>query len=257
MGKREIIITIILFVSIFIVFFGAIILFIRQYKLKKTEHLLQLQSQKEEHRKELLTTQLEIQQQTMQYIGREIHDDIGQKLTLACLYVQQLSKETKTQSMFEKIDAISDIINQSLVDLRNLSKSLTNDVIASKSIVELLTKESRKVNILQKCHVRFIFNDEFVEINYQQKSVLVRIAQEFIQNSLKYANCSQIDIELLTQNAAISLKLSDNGIGFDSNKNTTGMGLQNMKKRTEIIGGKFNLESSNRGTVVFIKIDNA
>ena len=89
MGKNEIILTIILFNLFFILFIVGILIFIQQYRLKKKEHLLMLQTQHEDHQKELLSTQLEIQNQTMQHIGREIHDNVGQKLTLASLYTQQ------------------------------------------------------------------------------------------------------------------------------------------------------------------------
>ena len=90
MGKTEIVITIVVFNLFFILFIVGIVVFIRQYKLKKKEHIGMLTSQTEAHQKELLATQIEIQQQTMQHIGREIHDNIGQKLTLASLYTQQL-----------------------------------------------------------------------------------------------------------------------------------------------------------------------
>ena len=102
MGKTEIIITIFLFNVFFILFIIGIIVFIRQYKLKKNEHNIMLQNQYEEHQKELLSNQIEIQKQTMQDIGREIHDNIGQKLTLASLYSQQLAYENKAPHINEK-----------------------------------------------------------------------------------------------------------------------------------------------------------
>ena len=113
MGKSQIIITIIVFNIFFIAFIIAIIAFVRQYRLKKKEHIMLLSTQQEEHQKELLSTQIEIQNQTMQYIGREIHDNIGQKLTLASLYTQQLAYENKAPQINENIENISAIINQS------------------------------------------------------------------------------------------------------------------------------------------------
>jgi signal transduction histidine kinase len=256
MGKSQIIITIILFNIFFIAFILAIIAFVRQYRLKKKEHEMIIQNQQVEHQKELLSTQIEIQNQTMQHIGREIHDNIGQKLTLASLYTQQLAFENKAPQINDSIENISAIINQSLSELRELSKSLTDDTISNLSIVELLLEESNKINDLKKCNVTFSSNDEKLDLNYHIKSVLFRICQEFMQNSIKHSKCKNITIKLDKLDKILKLSLSDDGIGFDSGKiSGKGIGLSNMKKRTEIIGGKYELESiAKKGTQLTISI---
>ena len=258
MGKTEILIPIILFNLFFILFIIGIVIFIRQYKLKKKEHNIMLQSQYEEHQKELLSNQIEIQKQTMQDIGREIHDNIGQKLTLASLYSQQLAYENKAPHINEKIDGISEIINQSLTELRALSKSLTDDTINSRDTIDLIQHEVDKINELKKCVVSFSFNEKNIKLNYQIKSVLYRIIQEFIQNSLKHSKCKNITINLEKINNSLKLVLHDDGIGFDINSvSRKGIGLVNMKKRAEIIHADFNLESStDNGTQLTIFLTN-
>lgn len=106
------------------------------------------------HKRELLATQLEIQQATMQQIGRELHDNIGQKLTLVSLYTQQLLYENKVPEVSERIDQVSQIINQSLQDLRSLSKTLTDDKINQKEIVTLIQEEVDNTNAFKnaRCH---------------------------------------------------------------------------------------------------------
>lgn len=256
MGKTEILIPIILFNIFFIAFIIAIIAFVRQYRLKKKQHDMIMYHQKEEHQKELLSTQIEIQNQTMQHIGREIHDNIGQKLTLASLYTQQLAYENKAPQINESIENISEIINQSLTELRALSKSLTDDTINHFSIIELLQQEINIINVLKKCNVNFIFDDKKLDLNYQTKSVLLRISQEFIQNSIKHSKCKNITIDIKTINDKLKLSLSDDGVGFDINNGSNkGIGLSNMKKRTEIIGGKYKFESTTKtGTQLKITI---
>ncbi|WP_435525916.1 histidine kinase [Chryseobacterium indoltheticum] len=124
MGKTELYLTIILFNIFFVLFLIAVMIYIRKYKQRKIEYLNEIQLKNEIHQKELLATQLEIQQATMQQIGRELHDNIGQKLTLASLYIQQLLYENKVLEESERIDQVSQIINQSLQDLRSLSKNI-------------------------------------------------------------------------------------------------------------------------------------
>ena len=84
---------------------------------------------------------------------------------------------------------------------------------------------------------------------YHQKSIVFRILQEFIQNSIKHAQCDAITIELMTNSNSVQLVVNDNGKGFDTQINSTGIGLINMKKRAELIGGTFHLTSEpNAGT---------
>src|SRR5690606_12377361 len=116
MGKTELIITIILFNIFFVLFIATVIIYIKIYRLRKKEYIDNIKITNQIHQKELLATQLEIQQGTMQQIGRELHDNIGQKLTLVSLYTQQILYENKFPEISEKIEQVSQIINQSLQD---------------------------------------------------------------------------------------------------------------------------------------------
>lgn len=256
MGEIEINIFIIIANIILLIFIVGIIIFIFQYRKRKLVHIKETETLAELHQQELLSTQLEMQTQTMQYIGREIHDNVGQKLTLASLYTQQLAYENKAPQINDKIENISHIINESLVELRQLSKSLTDDSIADNTLTDLLQQECDRVNNTKKCNVHFIRNQKNTVLPYQTKSILVRIVQEFLQNSIKHAGCKNIDVTLTGNDESVQLQLRDDGNGFDLNSATgNGIGLNNMKKRTELIGGKFYLESKvGTGTKLNIEI---
>jgi signal transduction histidine kinase len=255
MGKTELIITIILFNIFFVLFVAAVILYIRKYKQRKKEYMNEIEIKNEIHKRELLATQLEIQQATMQQIGRELHDNIGQKLTLVSLYTQQLLYENRVPEVSERIDQVSQIINQSLQDLRSLSKTLTDDNINQKEIVTLIQEEVNNTNAFKRCHVTFEHNFKLLDLGFVHKNVLLRITQEFIQNSIKHANCKNIFIKLNTSEDILwELDLRDDGTGFDSsNIKSNGIGLTNMKNRAAIIGADFSFESKeNEGTTLNI-----
>lgn len=246
MGKTELIITIILFNLFFVGFVVAVIIYIKRYKEKKQEYLNDLEITNEIHQKELLATQLEIQQATMQEIGREIHDNIGQKLTLVSLYSQQIVYENSAPQINDKIEQVTQIINESIADLRSLSQTLTNDKINTKNIVELIENEVEKANILKKSEVIFENETSNINLNFREKNVLLRIVQEAIQNSMKYSNCTEIKIQLYNEpDNNLVLKISDDGKGFDlKNIKSEGIGLKNMQKRIEMLNGSFKIISS-------------
>ncbi|GEN73510.1 hypothetical protein CLA01_35820 [Chryseobacterium lathyri] len=255
MGKTELIIVLILFNIFFVLFVSAVIVYIRKYQQRKKEYLNKIEVKNEIHKRELLATQLEIQQATMQQIGRELHDNIGQKLTLVSLYTQQLLYENRVPEVNERIDQVSQIINQSLQDLRSLSKTLTDDNINQKEIVTLIQEEVDNTNSFKRCHVSFEHNFKQLDLGFVHKNVLLRIIQEFIQNSIKHANCKNIFINLNTSEEVLwELNLRDDGIGFDSTEiKSNGIGLTNMKNRAAIIGADFSLESQkNTGTTLNI-----
>lgn len=255
MGKTELIIVLILFNIFFVLFVSAIIVYIRKYQQRKKEYLNEIEVKNEIHKRELLATQLEIQQATMQQIGRELHDNIGQKLTLVSLYTQQLLYENRVPEVSERIDQVSQIINQSLQDLRSLSKTLTDDNINQKEIVTLIQEEVDNTNTFKRCKVTFEHNFKQLDLGFVHKNVLLRITQEFIQNSIKHANCKNIFINLNTSEDILwELNLKDDGTGFDSSKvKSNGIGLTNMKNRAAIIGADFSFEShENTGTELSI-----
>jgi signal transduction histidine kinase len=257
MEQKEIILFLIIVSITIAIFITAILVFILFYRKKVIKQINEKEELKSEHQQELLTTQIEIQNQTMQYIGREIHDNIGQKLTLASLYTQQLAYENKAPQIKGSIESISTIINESLSELRELSKSLTDNSIDSNSISSLLETECSKINELKITKVIFTTNANQIKLDYQRKSVLLRITQEFIQNSIKHANCNNIFISLHKSNNLLQLKLADDGKGFDVNVSQltkSGIGLSNMKKRAEIIGGKYDIQSNSNGTKVVVEI---
>lgn len=251
MGKAELIITIILFNTFFVMFAVAVAIYIRNYRQRKREYLNEIEVKNEIHQRELLSTQLEIQQATMQQIGRELHDNIGQKLTLVSLYVQQMLYENKVPEASERIDQVSQIINQSLQDLRSLSKTLTDDNISQKEIITLIQEEVDNTNSLKKCRISFEHNFDQLDLGFVHKNLLLRITQEFIQNSIKHSHCKNIFISLNTSEKALwELTIRDDGIGFDIHQTkSNGIGLTNMKNRAEIIGADFLLQSEkNAGT---------
>ena len=199
----------------------------------------------EQHMQDLLETRLQIQEQTMQDIGREIHDNIGQKLTLAAIYANQLSFEKQYPEIQERITAVGKIINESLTELRSMSKNLANVHAESNELKTLIKSECNRVQALQICNVSCSFSGSDYILSGTVKSFLVRIVQEFMQNSLKHSGCQNINITFNYTNEGLKLAADDDGKGFNTGTpNDNGIGLQNMRKRAELLSADFNLRSA-------------
>ena len=244
MGETEIARFLILGFILLAILIAGIIIFIFEFRRRVTLNEKEKAEINEQHAQELLTSQLEVQQQTMQYIGREIHDNVGQKLTLAALYAQQIDYEKRYPQINDRIVDVSTIINESLSELRSLSKSLTSDYIAQNDLITLIKTECDKVTAASICTINFSCTIDTMNVSYQEKNIIIRIIQEFIQNSLKHAECSLLEISITDSDEGILIGVADNGKGFlEKEVEGKGIGLNNIKKRAEIIDASVKIET--------------
>lgn len=260
MGEREITIFIVIANVILLVFISGIIIFIAQYRKRRILHETEKEIISKTHQEELLSRQVEIQTQTMLDIGREIHDNVGQKLTLASIYSNQLNHENPAQN--QKIEQISKLLNESLQDLRHLSKSLVQPQLAHSDLIALLEEEAKLIN---QTGVKLKIKTDLksIDLDFETKNAVFRLLQEFIQNSLKHSKCKNITIIISEKEAFASsedflktlISIEDDGIGFDQNIKKDGIGLSNMKRRANEIGAGFELKSEiGKGTKLNLMI---
>jgi signal transduction histidine kinase len=254
--ETEIILIIAIMTAVIIIFIAGLFLFANQLKSRRLLHQKEKANIEKQHKLDLLNNQLQVQQQTMQYIGSEIHDSVAQKLTLATLYSRKLGFEHINSEMAGKQENISSIINDSLEELKDLSRTLSNYNIQDKELSELVNIECRKITTAGVCRVESII-DYNRPLSFIVKSSVLRIIQEFIQNSLKHADCNLIKINVSEKQNGLSVLLIDNGNGFDTGGTlSNGIGLSNMKRRTKLIGGTFDLNSRvGLGTTLELFID--
>lgn len=255
MGKAEIITFIVLANMVLLILISGIITFVFRYRKRKMLYEKEKQDTEEQHRAELLDTQLQIRRQTMEFIGREIHDSVAQKLTLASIYTQRMAFEHNMPEEVNKLSGISKILNDSLTELRQLSKDLTDDKLQTADLEELLRIECEQVNATGICFAAMKVI-HLPAINIAARSSLVRIVQEFIQNSIKHSGCRNIHILLDAPAAELILQLEDDGKGFDpDNIHDAGSGLNNIRRRVQIMKGQYRLTAKeNEGTSLRITI---
>lgn len=234
MEANDLKLAIIVSAIILLIFFAAIILFVLQYYKRKIVHEKEKVELEEMHRTELLNTQLEVQQQTMQHIGREIHDNVGQKLTLATIYTHQLGLNGKSPELTTQLENISNIISESLTDLRKLSKTLTQS-FENTNFIDLLKTECEKINALKVCNVEFSSNIESISMSGNVGLFILRMLQEFMQNSLKHAACKTIIVAIEKNENGLVLCAKDDGKGFDIEhiySSAKGIGLKKHKEKS-------------------------
>jgi PAS domain S-box-containing protein len=178
-------------------------------------------------------------------IGAELHDNICQILASTHISLGVLSKSVDNRGM-ELFNQCRDYISLATQEIRNLSHRLAPAFFNDSTLEEAFDILLKNINVENKYDVSIYFDPsiEKLNINRDLQLNLYRILQEQLRNILKYAHCKRIEVDLLHHNNHLKMRVSDDGVGFNVNAVKGGIGISNMRRRTELFEGKFDLLSS-------------
>lgn len=244
--------------GLLLVGFIVTILFLYQRRQQKQEQ--EMERMKDMYEKEALRSQLEIQENTFKTIAQELHDNIGQMLSVTKLSLSLLPID-KDHQAYTPLQTSRDVLNKAIIDLSNLTKGLHTERIAQVGLAESIRFELvalKNAGILQ---AQFHKEGPEVEFNEQVSIFLFRIFQEALNNILKHAKATKISVRLEFQDNMFIMEMKDDGIGFNvaEKKQTatsySGVGLKSMVNRAKLIGADLTMESEpDNGTTILIEL---
>lgn len=174
-------------------------------------------------------------------IGKELHDNVNQLLSASKLYLDLAKQGGKDTELY--LSRSSEYTHKAIEEIRKLTKKLTTDTIKSLGLCEAIddiVRDAMEINpIIISCALQ-----SFIEksVNDKFKLNVFRIVQEQLYNILKHAKATEVIVSLLQNKKSITLSISDNGVGFDTDKKQKGIGVVNIKSRV----------ASYNGTVEFV-----
>ena len=231
-----------------------IIIFFVVFQKRKNKLLLDKLEQQKIFDEEISRTQTEIQEQTLKNIGWELHDNVGQLLSVASMQLSILGTQVSDE-VKENITETTNIVRESLKEVRSLSKSLNNEVILNIGFEKSITNELDRLKRMKFTSAELLVKGETISLkNKKHEIILFRILQEFFSNSVKYSEAKNLKVKLDYNDNHLLIEASDDGKGFDIETAEKGSGLLNMKSRAELINASFNL-NSNQGEGVVLSID--
>lgn len=238
-------------ITLFIVVLTMIFIYV--VFIKKKTILLIAQKEKDlRFEKELATSQVEIKEQTLNYIGQELHDDLGQKLSVVRLRQNQLITKLKNAER-DELHELNELLGECIQDIRNLSKTLITEQIIHFGLAESIEREVQRIKKLKLLKIEFITEKQDIDISPKHGLILFRIVQESINNILKHSKAKNVSIHLHDNNETLHISISDNGKGFDTSIIQDGSGLKNMELRAKLIHASLSIQSElNQGTQILI-----
>lgn len=207
------------------------------------------------HENELLKTQIVVQENTFQQISREIHDNIGQKLSLAKLYLNMVDL-THYNNAREVIEEVVGIMTTSISDLRDVSRSLSSDLIKNNGFIKAVENEINQLNKLNRYQFKLVLTGDPVFLSSEKELIIFRIIQESLNNIIKHAEATTVEIKIyFLNNQMLEITIEDNGKGFKLEDSINSNGLNNIQQRAKLLNGEAQIHSIiHQGTIVQIKI---
>ncbi|WP_405563003.1 sensor histidine kinase [Polaribacter sp. Asnod6-C07] len=219
----------------------ALIILFTVFQKKKTFLLEKQEEDKKRFEREIAETQIEIREETLRNISWELHDNIGQLLTLAKIQLQNATKEN--------IAEVTKTISQGLTEVRSLSKLINPEAIKNIDLKEAIQLEIDRFNRLNFIASSLEVNGEEQEIDKKSTIIIFRILQEFFSNTIKHSRASELKVILNYSQTNLLIIAKDNGVGFSSEVKKDGIGLINIKNRANLIGAEALFTSEkNKGT---------
>ncbi len=243
-------IKIVLFISAFLIFLilGIFITLYTVFQRKKVDLIIDQQLKEKVFEEALKKSEIEIKENALKNIAWELHDNVGQLLSLARLELNMLAPKSENNS--SKIKEISEIIGNSLQEIRTLSKTLNAEYINSVGLEESIRIEINRFNRLKYLDSQLIINGNPFEISNQDEIILFRMIQEFFSNTIKHAQATKLEVTLNYSEDFLEINVKDNGKGFDKEQVIKGSGLMNMQSRAKMIQTTFDLYSNGKGTSI-------
>ena len=230
-----------------------VIVFFVAFQKRKNKLLLDTLKQQKQFEETVAKTGEEIQEQTLKYIGEELHDNIGQLLSLASMQMGMLGVKI-AEEIKEPYLETHKIIKESLQEVRALSKSLNTDVIQNRGFEKSIKAEIERLNRMKLIAADLIIAGDVIPFeNKKDGIILFRILQEFISNTVKHSKAAELNISLDYNQKQLIIKAKDDGCGFIMDEVNDSSGLLNMKNRAELTESSYNLISKpNEGTELTI-----
>lgn len=200
------------------------------------------------HQKELVLENTKVQEEERRRIAVAVHDDIGNRLNILSLWLNNLDIEDESTS-----EVISNQISELIDNTRSISHSLYPVNLEKLGLIlyieELITNLSARIHISLHVSSKYTKRDLFVEVQ------IYRIIQEFTTNVIKHSTADKIDVMIKDFNNFTGIVIFDNGQGFDYEKVKKGMGIKNIESRMKSMDAEFKWKSIiDKGSRLIFKI---
>jgi two-component system, NarL family, sensor histidine kinase UhpB len=198
---------------------------------------------------------LRAQEEERKRVARDLHDEVNQALTALLLRLQALSQDAPDE-MLGEIAELKSLVNQAMDELLQLARQLRPTALDDHGLVPAVDAQVKRFGSSSGIRASFDTKGDPSRLSADEQIVVYRVAQESLNNISHHSDASRVEVNLAARDeGGVTLRVRDDGKGFDPSRSNGGLGLNGMAERARLIGGNLEVQSApGDGTTVLLHI---
>jgi signal transduction histidine kinase len=212
----------------------AIVVFVIYYQKRMLEEKLRQQTLESDYQQKMLLAAMESQENERQRIAGDLHDSIGAMLSTIRLNVATLSRQLNKIDDFQQAKKM---IDDTIDSVRKISRDLMPATLQQFGLMQAVKEICTQYAAVSGIPIEYLQQGEDLHLDRNKEIMVFRIVQELLNNAIKHAQCSSIQVIINTQNS-FRLEVNDNGVGFnfdEKRQQAKGIGLYNIQNRASLL----------------------
>lgn len=232
----------------------------QQRKRKIAEQQQQLEQEKvnqllKDQELQSIDAMISGQEKERQRLANDLHDNLGSLLATLKLHFENYKGQVENKKQEKILNNTDELLEEAYQKVRGMAHTRNTGVVAKYGLLPAIENFAAKVSASQKLQIDVSYNTFEERLDNTTEITLFRILQELITNVIKHAKATEVQLQLTAYEQQINILLEDNGRGFDTSRipEKEGMGLTSIRKRVELAGGSFSIDSTiDHGTTINI-----
>lgn len=192
----------------------------------------------------VLSAIIKAEEKERQEFSKELHDGLGPILASVKMAISAINKSILQDSNKKIIDKTDKIIDEAIITIKEISNKLNPHILERFGLEKAIKSFTDTIITVKEFEITYSSNIKDKRYDYNTEVIIYRIIGELLSNTLKHASANKVDISLFDYGNKLEVFYSDNGVGFNIEKNTDkGMGLSNIRSRIKSLDGKIEIHS--------------
>ena len=236
---------------------GAIILFVVFYQKRMIKEQMKRQALEFEYQQKMLQAELESQETERRRLAADLHDSIGGMLSTIRVGLSTIARQLPSP---QSVEQTKQMLDDTITSVRRISRDLMPSTLEKFGLTNALSELCERFQGTSGISISLIEQGEWKPLEKSRELMVFRIVQELLNNAVKHAKATRIQVKVHTSNG-IAVVVEDDGIGFDAEAkkkdSKKGLGLFNIENRARLLEGKLEFENgTGKGTRAVLTLPN-
>lgn len=249
MEKTQLLLFILFTVVVMLLLVSIIFILFMVFNKKRINYLLEKKEIQRQAEIEYVRVRIETQEYLLKNISWELHDNIGQLLSVSKMQLSMLP-EQQSESSKKIVNDTMEVLSKALEDVRSLTKSLNSESVGFMGLIKATGFEIDRLNRIKFINAKLNIVGIPTQLKSEDEIVLFRVIQELISNVIKHAKASEFLLSLNYSDTSLEIISQDNGVGIKTDTPNYGLGLKNIVSRIKLLNGNIEFKNNETGGLI-------